>query len=294
MSTLKHRLSRHGFTSNEDYDYPVQCLLAASLEHLRCLNVVGECGRRKTAFAHALAHALGYAHVLYHEFAPESETPPPVRIAPPPEDEEQPGEAPVEEFDRIVSEACALSEGEKTILILDQIQLAPFKHHLRLTEFISSHNWSFADSTLKANAQHLLLFMISEEALYHSLQQLSFNIWVDAGAEASRNISPEALGLGENARGMLESLQSIFQALNLNPTLNEYKKVIHDIHVNINGIDDLKTSIYGWVEGTDRGHLMSGHMQRIFETRMPAIIAYLGLEDATDPPIVFKPLGGGD
>lgn len=286
MSTLKQRLAQHGFTSNQDYDYPLQCLLSASLQHLRCLNVEGERGRRKTAFAHALAHTLGYDHVLYHEFTLKNDTEIPVRIAPPIDDEHAPGETPVEELDRIISEACALSEGDKTILLLDQLQLAAFKDQLRLTEFIASKQWAYGEAQLKANAQQLLLFLIAEEPLYHSLQQLSFKIWVDSGVQAPQDITPTTLGLPAHAQDMLEALRALFSALNVSPTPDEYKKVIHDIHVNINQIDDLKTSIYGWIEAVDRQHLQSGYMQKLFQTHMPVIRAYLGLDgqEALTPP----------
>ena len=189
MRSLKQRLAKHGFTSNEDYDYPVQCLLSSSVEHLRCLNAEGDSGRRKTAFAHALAHALDYDQTLYYEFTGVTEPPPPVRVPKPPEEEEDVGEPTVEALDRIISEACALSEGDKTILILDQLHKAEFKHHLRLTEFIQSKEWSYGDITLRANPQNLLLFLVSDEPLYHSLQHLSFNIWVDSGMEAHRDVA---------------------------------------------------------------------------------------------------------
>lgn len=288
MTSLRHRLAEHGFVSNEDYEYPVRCLLAASIEHLRCLNVAGEAGRRKTAFAHALAHALGFEHVLYHEFSELAESPPPVRLPPPADDAEQPGEPPVNELDRIISEACALSEGERTALILDRLHKAPFRQHLRLTEFIKTQLWSYADITLKAHAQNLLLVLVSDEPLYHSLQHLAFNLWVDSGHPPEEPITPATLGLAENARGMLDALHSIFEQLNVNPTAGEYRRVVHDIHVNIHSLAHLKTSIYGWVEGVDRRHLMSDYMHQVFERQWPAITAYLGIDHSSGEGIVLR------
>lgn len=290
MSSLRAKLAEHGFVSNEDYEYPVRCLLSAGLEQLRTLNVEGEPGRRKTAFAHALGRALDYQHVLYHEFSDRPEAPEPVRIPPPPEDEEQaPGLPPVNELDRVVSEACALSEGERTMLILDQLQLAPFRQHLRLAEFVRSHLWSYGEITLKAHPQHLLLVLISEEPLYHSLQQLAFNLWVDSGRPPEEPITPATLGLAENARGMLAALGEIFAALDVSPTPGEYARVVHDIHVNVQRLDQLKTSIYGWVEGVDRRHLLSEAMHAVFERHWPAITRYLGIEAESGEGIVLRP-----
>ena len=291
---LAKRLADNGFVSNEDYEYPVRCLLTAPVEHLRCLNIEGEHGRRKTAFANALAHALEYEHVLYHEFLDIPEAPAPVRVPLPPEEEENVGEAPVHELDRVMSETCALSEGERTILILDQLQLAAFKYHLRLTDFIRTHQWSYGDITLKANPQNLLLFLISEEPLYHSLQQMSFNIWVDAGTERAVEITPSALGLAENAREMLDALKTIFAALDVHPTLPEYQRVVHDIHVNIHDVAHLRASIYGWVEGIDRQHLMSGYVESVMEKQMPVITRYLGIDPSRSDGIIVRELDEED
>jgi hypothetical protein len=287
-SDLGKRLAAHGFASNADYRYPVHCALSAPVEQLRCIIVEGEAGRRKTAFANALAHSLDYDHVLYHEFTTRPETRTPVRIAPPPEEEEGMGEPPVDELDRIVSEACARSEGEPTVLILDQLQLAEFREHLRITEFIGSHHWSYADVTLKANPASLLIMLISEEVLYHSLQQLSFKLWVDSGSAPSGRLEPTMLGLAEEAREMLEALEAICDTLNVHPTLTEYRRLIHDIHAHVGGIEDLRTSIYGWIEGVDRRHLMSDYVQRVLDRHWPVIVGYLGLDERSDRGIVLQ------
>jgi hypothetical protein len=277
MKSLKQRLAEYGFIANQNFDYPVQCLMAAQVEHIRCLNVEGRPGRRKTAFAHALAHALGYHHVLYHEFHDQQELPQPVRM--PVSDDESPGEKPVEAIDQVISEACALSEGEKTILILDQLQYARFVHHLRLADFIQSRNWNYADLTLTANPANLMLFLISEELLYHSLQQSSFRIWIeDEGDNNQLSITPQTLGLGARAQDMLHALNKIFAALELNPTLPEYQRLVHDIQLHVRSSEDLKTSLYGWIEGIDRNRLYSPEISKLIQEQMPAIESYLGLD----------------
>ncbi|MFW2373274.1 MAG: hypothetical protein ACN4GM_09140, partial [Gammaproteobacteria bacterium] len=79
MQLLKQRLAEYGFESRDNYDYEVQCLLDTPNDSIRCLNVDGDPGRRKTAFAHALGQALEYEHLLYYEFGCDSPQPEVIR-----------------------------------------------------------------------------------------------------------------------------------------------------------------------------------------------------------------------
>ncbi|MFW2133284.1 hypothetical protein [Ectothiorhodospira haloalkaliphila] len=273
MESFRQRLAEHGFVANEDHEYPVQCFLSARVDHLRCLNIEGTQGRRRTAFGHALGHTLGYEHILYHEYMPPP-SPEPVRIIPD-WNEEATGEPPIDPVDRVLGEACALSEGEPAVLILDRLHRAPFAEHLRLAEFIQHGLWHYGDVTLKAHHRNLLVFLISDEPLYHTLQQMSFRIWVDPEVDEPPEITPAALGLPPQAGPMLKALKEIFSDLGTAPTPLEYRRLIHDIHVNVNTLEDLRLSIFGWVEHVDRKHLMSALMRRTLERHMPVIEAYV-------------------
>jgi hypothetical protein len=276
MSSLKQRLAEHGFVSDEDYDYPVQCLLSAPGEHLRCLNVEGDSGRRRSAFAYALGHALGHAHVLYHEFTdPPPE--PPVRMDPAEPGENAPGEPPADALDRIMAEACALSEGDSTFLILDQLHQARFQTHLRLAEFIRDGVWRYGELALKAHRRNLLVALISDEPVYHSLRQMAFSVWLGRSDPSRQDITPGLLGLADNARAMLEALRTVFRSLDVHPTAEEYRRVVHDLHVNVNTPLELRQSIYGWVEGVDRAHLLSAYLEQVLHRQWPVIRTYLGL-----------------
>jgi hypothetical protein len=276
MSSLKQRLAEHGFISDEDYGYAAQCLLSAPGGHLRCLNVEGDCGRRRTAFAYALGHALGHAHVLYHEFT-DPPPPPPVRIEPSVNPDDAPGEPPADALDRVMAEACALSEAEPTFLILDQLHQARFHTHIRLAEFIRDGIWRYGELALKAHRRNLLVALISDEPVYHSLNQMAFNLWLGDHEHAVQELTPGLLGLADNARAMLEAMQHVFDTLGVKPTLEEYRRVVHDLHVNVNTPAQMRQSIYGWVEGVDRTHLNSAYMAQVLEERWPVIRAYLGL-----------------
>ncbi|SEL48044.1 hypothetical protein [Ectothiorhodospira marina] len=281
MESFRQRLAEHGFVANEDYAYPVQCLLSARVDHLRCLNIEGSQGRRRTAFGYALGHTLGYEHILYHEYLPPP-SPEPVRIIPD-WNEEPTGEPPIDPVDRVLGEACALSEGEPAVLILDRLHQAPFAEHLRLAEFIRHGLWHYGDVTLKAHRRNLLVFLISDEPLYHTLQQMSFRIWVDPELDEAPEITPEALGLPSEAGPMLEALREIFADLGTAPTPLEYQRLIHDIHVNVNTLEELRLSLFGWVEDVDRKHLMSALMRRTLERHMPVIQAYVSGTSTPSP-----------
>ena len=77
---LRQDLARFGFESNDDYEFALRSLFEADLPHLRALHVDGHGGRRKTAFANALAHALDYPHILYHDFSREEPPPAPLPL----------------------------------------------------------------------------------------------------------------------------------------------------------------------------------------------------------------------
>lgn len=246
MFPLKPLLSQHGFTSEESYDHAIRCFLSSPTRSIRCLNVDGNSGRRRTAFANALANAFGAEHVLYYEFGKDRPVPQIIRIQ---EGEEIIEEPPVDAFDRVLTEACAQSEAENTVLVLDQLHKTQFLNHIRLYEFLKTGLWCYADVQFQANIQNLMVFVVSDEPLYHSLQSESFRLWVDAGNNASRQISPLDLGIDEAICSWIIPLQKLFEYLQLSPTLDEYKRIIFDIEHQVRSEHQLKVSLYGWLEG---------------------------------------------
>lgn len=282
MMNLRQKMAEHGYESNESYDYVVRCLQSAPGSVIRCLNIEGEPGRRKTAFATALAHALNPVHVLYHDFTQEEPPPPP---APAVKEEDESGhkeEPPAGLFDRIMNDACAFSEAERTILILDQLQAADFKDHIRIYDFLIQNEWRYRDASFYANRNNLLVFLISEEALYHSLQKNSFKVWVKGASGRTAPFKPADFQLGPEAEQMMIVLHEIFQRLRVHPTFTEYKRIVHDIQHNVHTTEDLKTSIYGWTEGIERERLYSEELDRFFEKAMPIIEDYIGIEEALE------------
>ncbi len=278
MTSLRERMARHGFESNDEYDYTLRCLISGSFEGLRALNIEGDCGRRKTAFASALAQALEYPHVLYHDFSQQN-PPQPDIILPPTKDELGRSEPPIEPLDQVVSEACAYSEGAGTILILDQLQVADFREHIRIYKFLTRARWSFRDAVYYANPQLLLVLLISEAALYHSLQKHSFRVWVDRRSSRRIPFQPQELGLAEDAAPLMEGLARLFEQLQTAPTHSEYAHLLDDIHRDARTTEGLRQSIFGWTEGVDRDLLYSAEAQPAIEAVVQAIRDYVGMDE---------------
>ncbi|VAW64999.1 hypothetical protein MNBD_GAMMA10-427, partial [hydrothermal vent metagenome] len=124
---LKEKLSNHGFTSTVSYDHGVRCFLQSPSTQIRCLHVEGDSGRRRTAFAHALANVLQASQILYYEFGKDKPVAQIIRLQ---EGEEIPEEPPLDDFDRVLTEACAQSEALSTVLILDQLHKTRFLNHI--------------------------------------------------------------------------------------------------------------------------------------------------------------------
>lgn len=277
MATLREKMAEHGFESNIDYAYHLRCLLSQPVDQVPALSVEGDSGRRKTAFATALAAALEYPQRVYHDFT-QAKDPPPRVVPPPSKDEEGREEPPIPAFERAMSDACAFSEGEKTVLILDQLQAADFREHIRLYRFLVEAEWHARDATFVANQQNLIVLLISEEPLYHSLQKASFSAWVPRASVGESDYRPADFGLGPEAADMMAALGELFRQLGVQPTPSEFRKLLHDIRHNVRTAEDLTHSIYGWTEGVDRTLLMSDRIQQGIADVMPLIEDYVGVE----------------
>lgn len=278
MSTLQKQMADFGFESNDDYEYHLRCLMNSQFNGIKTINIEGHKGRRKTAFANALGRALEYPNLFYYDFTQKSEAEGKVMI-PPSEDEHGISVAPVSDFDHIMSESSAFSEGEKTILILDQLHVADFKDHIRIYHFIKSGEWSYGDNTLKASTKNLLLLLISDEPLYHSLQKCSFRVWVNAVSSAQKDYSPADFKLQDDVLPIMEALANIFDKLEMAPTHSEYKNILNDIHLNIHTEQQLIHSLYGWMEGINRERLYSKEMKPLLTRVIDKLFIY---QDVTE------------
>lgn len=247
MADLREKMAEHGFESNDDYDFQLRCLLESPTRGLRTLNIEGDSERRKTAFANALARALGFPHRLYHDFT-QQHPPLPDVILPASRDELGREEPPIDPLDQVVSEACAQSEGEPTVLILDQLQAADFREHIRIHRLINDNAWEVRGGCFYANPDNLLLFLISEAPLYHSLQKDSFRVWVGRVAERQIQYRPGDFGLGDEAGPLFEALGILFRLLGTSPTRSELTHVLTDLHLHVQTTLHLRRSLFGRCE----------------------------------------------
>ena len=275
MSTLREKLAEHGFESNDDYDFQLRCLLDTPARGIRTLNIEGEGERRKTAFAHALAQSLGVPHILYHDFT-DAHPPLPDVILPPSCDEMGREEPPIEPLDRIVSEACAQSEGEPTELILDQLHAADFREHLRIQRLITHGIWSVRDGRYVANPHYLLVFLIAEEPLYHALQKASFRIWIGRLSERQILWRPDEFGCDAQAQPLFDALADLFRTIGCAPTRSEFGHILHDLQCHVRTAEHLTLSLYGRAEGMDRRTLadpaLAEQLTRIIEAAQTLLL----------------------
>lgn len=279
MYSLKQRMEQFGFISHKDYEYALSCMNNPAVDHIKTLNIEGEAGRRKTAFANALGHALEYNHIKYFEFGQETKAPIVIQYD---EDSQTVDADPMQEFEKIIIEVCALSEAETTVLILDQLHLASFKDHMNLYSFITSKTWKSGDNLYAANPVNLIIMMISEAEIYHALQQCSFKIWVDSLHQPGKAPTHYELNLEPMAETWIKPVAEIFKHLNLNPTLNAYQKIAYDIEHHVRSADQLRISIYGWVEGVSYPQLFTDEIEPLFLDAQLAIEDYVGIEDSIE------------
>lgn len=274
--SLRHALAHHGFESNTDYGFALDCLFATELEHLRCLHVDGSAGRRKTAFANALGQALDYPQVLYHDFS----QPEPVAAALPVQLDDGslgPAEAPLSAFERAVTEACAYSESERCLLIFDQLQAAAFADQLKLTDFLRTGEWTSPAGSVLAHRKRLLVALISDGALYHSLARLSYRIWTDA-ERAHLDYRPEDHGLDAAAAPLFAALSALFDVLEISPTPSEFQRLLADLLQRAYTLDQLRQALFGHTEGLERDRLYADAALSGLDEALEALNAYRGVD----------------
>jgi len=270
-------MASNGFESNDDYEFQSRCLLQAPIDKIRTLSIEGDSERRKTAFATALAHSLDFAHVLYHDFSDQS-PPQPEVVLPETKDEYGRKEPAIEPLDDIASQACAFSEADPTVLILDQLQMADFREHIRIHRLIRDRQWLVRDAPYYANPRNLVLFLISEETLYHSLQRASFRIWVGRVSERRIDFSPNEFALEADARPLFTALTELFRALDAAPTRGEFEHLLRDLIEQVQTAAHLRHALFGRCEGIDRKRLYGDAVTPQIDAVIDSLHDYLAAE----------------
>jgi len=275
--SLRRKLAEFGFESNDDYDHALRCLFGQDLGHLRVLHVDGNAGRRKTAFAQALGRALDYPHILYHDFSADEVAAPAQPIV---LDDGSLGvpEAPPSAFERVMTEACAYSEASPTLLILDQLQAAHFSDQARLYHFAMKREWTNPAGSATANARNLVLVLISEQPLYHSLAKCSYRVWTDA-QRAFLDYRPSDFGLGPEAQSFFAALGGVCAALGAAPTPSEFANVVDDLVHRARSEEQIRQSLFGRIETLDRARLYAPELAAPLRALLGELERLLGADE---------------
>ena len=279
--SLRSKLAEHGFESNDDYDHAMRCLFGQPLEHLRVLHVDGTAGRRKTAFAQALGRALDYPHVVYHDFSAGEELAPPLPVVMEDGSIAAP-EAPPSGFERAMTEACAYSEASPTMLILDQLQHAHFAEQARLYHFVMTREWSAPSGSAIAHPRNLVLALISEQPLYHSLAKCSFRVWTDAQG-AFFDYRPAEYGLGPEAQGLFAAMAAVCAPLGASPTPSEFQHLLADLLNCARSEEQIRQSFFGRVESVDRARLYAPELAAPLRALLKEVERLLGADEVQLP-----------
>lgn len=277
--SLRTKLAEFGFESNDDYDHALRCLFGQQLTHVRVLHVDGTAGRRKTAFAQALGRAMDYPHVLYHDFS-ASEPPPSAHPIVLEDGSLGVPEAAPSLFERVMTEACAYSEASQTLLILDQLQAAHFADQARLYNFVMKREWTNSVGSASANARNLVLVVISEQPLYHSLAKCSYRIWTDA-QRAFLDYRPADYGLGPEAQGFFAAIATVCVALPASPTPSEFANVISDLLHHARSEEQIRQSLFGRVETLERARLYAPELAPPLRTLLVELERLLGADEVS-------------
>ena len=279
--SLRKKLAEFGFESNEDYDFAVRTLLESESSSVRTAELVGAIARRKTAFAHALGLALAYPQRLYHDFTRPQIPEPPAPSRDEDDENIDTGDrrdaVPLNAFERILTEACAFSESSRTLLILDQLQACDFADQLRLFQFIQSGVWTERGGTVIAHRRNLLVLLISNEALYHSLQKCSFRIFTDASAGIF-DFKPEDFGLGANTQALIDAFAALFDALHCQPTRGEFERILRDCEARVRTAEQLRICVFGRIENLDRDALYDPTLLPMIHRLLHELTELLGIE----------------
>jgi hypothetical protein len=186
-----------------------------------------------------------------------------------------PAEPAATAFDRALTEACAYSEGARCILILDQLQATDFADLIWLYHFADSRQWQGVAGSVQANPRNLLLVLISEQPLYHSLAKVSYRIWTDA-QRAYLDYRPEDYGLGPDAQELFAALAMVFEHAAAAPTPTEFGRLLRDLLQRVRSEDQLRQVLFGWTEGLDRARLYSPELTPRLQHTIDALTRYLG------------------
>lgn len=273
--TLRKKLAEFGFESNDDYDFAVRCLMEIPSSGLRAGELVGTILRRKTAFAHALGAALEFPHRLYLDFSRPAPIETPIVMS---EETSDTGDhraaVALSPLERVVTEACAFSESQRTLLVLDQLHCADFAEQMRIFQFVQTALWQDRTGSTPAHRRNLVLLLISGENLYHSLQRRCFRIYTDA-APNQLDFRAQDFGLNASVEPLIARFVELFRVLGCEPTREEFERLLRDCDSLVRTVEQLRTCLFGRIENLERSKLYGPEQLPALQAVIDALLAVL-------------------
>ena len=185
-------------------------------------------------------------------------------------------------FERAMTEACAYSEASPVLLILDQLQHAHFAEQARLYHFVMTREWSGPQGSAIAHPRNLLLALVSEQPLYHSLAKCSFRVWTDAQS-AFLDYRPQEYGLGPEAQGLFAAIAQVCGPLGAAPTPSEFQHLLADLLRHARSEEQIRQSFFGRVESVDRNRLYAPELTAPLRGLLNELERLLGADEVQMP-----------
>ncbi|HWS28201.1 MAG TPA: hypothetical protein VN259_16700, partial [Xanthomonadales bacterium] len=86
-------------------------------------------------------------------------------------------------------------------------------------------------------------------------------------------------GLDAQARGLFGALGEMFRQIGQAPTLSELQRILHDLLGRIRSVEQLRTSLYGWIENLDRDRLYAPQVKPLLEKVIGELDQLVGVEE---------------
>ncbi|HJU40546.1 MAG TPA: hypothetical protein VJ724_13300, partial [Tahibacter sp.] len=90
---------------------------------------------------------------------------------------------------------------------------------------------------------------------------------------------PDDFGLDAGAAGFMAALGHLFAQIGASPTPGEYARILGDVAQRVRTEEQLRASLFGWMEQLDRAALYAAPAQPFVADAVHAINRYLGIEE---------------
>jgi hypothetical protein len=128
--------------------------------------------------------------------------------------------------------------------------------------------------------RNLLVLLLSNDPLYHSLQKCCFRICTDASGGVF-DFRPEDFALGANTQPLIDAFALLFDHIGCQPTRSEFQRVLRDCEARVRTPEHLKICLFGRIENIERRTLYDATTLPILREIVSALTELLGVEVVT-------------